>query len=1471
MLVSSDFSVLSGVRGAIAVPLLIALLLLSPTATEAQDAPGAEVQYIGFNERGAHQIGVCWGEPHWGAPDSYDVEWSPEKAGVYRPFSPRHSDSEQCYAHSGLLRNTEYWYRARAVWDGQATEWKYGSHSTSDCSGDVNTPCALQVGRVSLPNGFIEKDMNLTRLRKDIDWYRVSLEAGRGYLAYVHDAVPQTNSDAVKLYDSGGTLAHTLLLLGLRFSAPAATSAQTNPSPAACGLPAGGSIILAATYTLTADCTQTSGLEVSSNVTLTVNGAGYTINASGIPAQGFVIRTSTDSTLNLNQVTIDGASIMSRALIETAYGGTGGELNANGVTFRGSSGPHLSIGGSASLTSVLFEDNVSRAFYFSESASGLNVSRTGGAVTITNAVFRNNYDGGGAIVNESSNGSVTTNGCLTFSGNIPYNVVGAWTDNSTGPCSGTIGNGDPAAIAAPAVLSCGLPGAGNLDRSASYVLNADCNLGGSPSVLWRISEGVNISIKGNGYRLGAGSGSGWRWIEQAGGGTLTLRNVVVDHARMYSFGTLIVDHSTFRDTSDRVFYHLGTATFRDSLFENIVTTRTGGNASVLLVLSEYAGGNATFTNAVFRNNTSGGAPVLNTSGSSTITLNGCITFENNTSPNYGGNVTDNSTGSCSPGTVIGPTGPVTDDPPGWPRNLILTSTSSSQIDLSWDEPSGDPTGYEVQWALYESDTLNPALRNVSPRHSGTATSYSHTGLSASRDYMYMVRAVNANGAGLWSEQKLVRTQPLASPTGSVPGRPWGAWAQMMSQRRIDVGWAAPDGNPTGYEIQWARWSSGAYNWKDVHLPHHGVETYYRDILGGWDPLAVYFYRVRAVNANGKGGWSQLASLTTWPAHWVPVSVPAAPESLVVLTHSNHQLHVIWGVPNGQPHRYWLIWSRSPHDWSENRLVYVDGGQTIDYIFDVPNNLRGEKVYFRVRGENDEGPGAWSKISSGSTTAPHHTFELGQAGSDPRDLSGYPHQIGTQLYWKKPEIGGDSVTGYQILRRRPAQENSMAVYVENTGRSDTHFEDRNVVDGVTYVYRVVARWGFMLSGSSNFVKIVAVAADQPVPPGAPDSAFVSVVSDSVIDVFWFVVPWSSGYEVEYSSDGGATWQAVDPPDSGTDSWYQHSGLTALTTYHYRARALKDGVASEWSPVVSGTTLAAVAEEPTATPTPLRFQLQQSEQEWSENTGPGRQPRSLSAEASSAGITLNWEAPATAASEVDGYQILRRRPHEGEDALLVYAQNTGSAATTYTDSSVIAGVMHVYRVKAIRERELSGVSNYVNVVAVPVAAQQNYVNVVAEPVAAQQNSAPAATNTPLPTATATPVPPTNTPTATATPTSTLTPLPTNTPTHTPTAVPSDTPVPQPPSAPRNLVVSASGGQIRLDWDAPATGDVVGYRILRRRPLMGERTLMVYEANTGSASTTWTDSNVTAGTRHTYRVIAIGADGQLSKWSNYDRATP
>ena len=91
-----------------------------------------------------------------------------------------------------------------------------------------------------------------------------------------------------------------------------------------------------------------------------------------------------------------------------------------------------------------------------------------------------------------------------------------------------------------------------------------------------------------------------------------------------------------------------------------------------------------------------------------------------------------------------------------------------------------------------------------------------------------------------------------------------------------------------------------------------------------------------------------------------------------------------------------------------------------------------------------------------------------------------------------------------------------------------------------------------------------------------------------------------------------------------------------------------------------------------------------------------PSNLTAAIADGGVILNWASPVQDAATVTGYEILRRRPKEGENNLLVLVADTGSAATTYVDATANGpGVRYVYRVKALRGSEKSSRSNLARV--------------------------------------------------------------------------------------------------------------------------------------------------------------------------------
>ena len=84
--------------------------------------------------------------------------------------------------------------------------------------------------------------------------------------------------------------------------------------------------------------------------------------------------------------------------------------------------------------------------------------------------------------------------------------------------------------------------------------------------------------------------------------------------------------------------------------------------------------------------------------------------------------------------------------PGAPTGLTATGNGPTRIDLSWSAPARDGgaaiTGYRIEVSANDSDWSNLVVNTGS-----TATSYSHTGLTAGITWHYRVSAINSAGKG----------------------------------------------------------------------------------------------------------------------------------------------------------------------------------------------------------------------------------------------------------------------------------------------------------------------------------------------------------------------------------------------------------------------------------------------------------------------------------------------------------------------------------------------------------------------------------------------------------------------------------------------------------------------------------------------------------------------------------------------------
>ena len=252
-----------------------------------------------------------------------------------------------------------------------------------------------------------------------------------------------------------------------------------------------------------------------------------------------------------------------------------------------------------------------------------------------------------------------------------------------------------------------------------------------------------------------------------------------------------------------------------------------------------------------------------------------------------------------------------------------------------------------------------------------------------------------------------------------------------------------------------------------------------------------------------------------------------------------------------------------------------------------------------------------------------------------------------------------------------------------------------------------------------------------------------------------------------NDVGGKFSELVPDTGSAATGYTDDTVVAGTTYTYRIKAINEHGVSErsrWFHI-----------DIPAAPEP--------EEQEQDAERPGK-PTGLTATATHDQVVLTWDGPGD--DSITGYMILRRvrvNNTGGEFSELV--ADTGTAATTYIDDTVVAGTTYTYRIKAINEHGVSERSRWFHI----------------DTLAAPE----------------------------------------------PEADPADL-------VPSGLTAVLTDGQVVLSWDAPVedAGSVTGYEILRGQ---GEGDPATLAADTDSAATAYTDFSA-GGTSesYAYRVRAI-----------------
>lgn len=181
-------------------------------------------------------------------------------------------------------------------------------------------------------------------------------------------------------------------------------------------------------------------------------------------------------------------------------------------------------------------------------------------------------------------------------------------------------------------------------------------------------------------------------------------------------------------------------------------------------------------------------------------------------------------------------------PPNAPANLRATVFSAMQVELRWDDNSGDEDGFKIERRGPADPDFRETVRvgpNITVVTDGT--------VQPSSAYSYRVRAFNRGGDSDYSNTA------TATTPAQLPLAPLRLWARDENSTIIVLRWEDAANNETGFVAERSDRPDGGFVPVGGTLPPDTTEY--------WDsnrtPNTTYWYRVKAMNAAGESPPSNL--------------------------------------------------------------------------------------------------------------------------------------------------------------------------------------------------------------------------------------------------------------------------------------------------------------------------------------------------------------------------------------------------------------------------------------------------------------------------------------------------------------------------------------------------------------------------------------------------------------------------------------
>ena len=521
--------------------------------------------------------------------------------------------------------------------------------------------------------------------------------------------------------------------------------------------------------------------------------------------------------------------------------------------------------------------------------------------------------------------------------------------------------------------------------------------------------------------------------------------------------------------------------------------------------------------------------------------------------------------------------------------------------LKWNAVTG-----AAKYEVYRARSLNGDYIKYS---TVTGTSYTNTSyIENGNTYYYKVRALDASGtAGAWSSIVSVTYRAASTGTLSAPTVTGG----NDSQGRPTLKWNAVTG-AAKYEVYRARSKDGTYTKYSTTTGTAYTNSSY--LTSG----ATYYYKVRALDANGNAGpYSAVVSVTCR----LKLTAPTVTGS----TDSQGRPTLKWNAVTGAA-KYEVYRARSKDgDYIKYSTVTGTSYTNTSYL------ANGTTYYYKVRALGSDG-------TAGPDSTPVSVTYKAPFGA--------PLVTGSKDSQGRPALKWDKVTDaakYEVYRARSKNGTYSLMSTQSaTGYTNTSY----LANGTTYYYKVRA---LKASGTASAYSSVVTITYGTVPtPAAP--AMRSAKADSAgITVSWDTAANAVTYNVYRTADAGSSWTQVASSVKGTS--YKDTTVQKGVKYGYKVR----GVAADGKTLGPMSSTGVTAKVTAASTTPDYVKLK------SAKSDPGN------------GILLTWESAADAKT----YNVYRKV--DGTSGWTLLASSV--SGTSYRDTSGKRGTTYVYTVRGV----------------------------------------------------------------------------------------------------------------------------------------------------------------------------------------------